>query len=228
MGRRPGPGRRAAHGLGHARRRRRLTVSTPPQLPSRQMRAAIDRFDALVDAVVDRMRGHAALDRLFYGASELGDFSLVWLILGALRGLRSERDWHAAVRVGAGLGIESVLVNLGIKSLFGRTRPDRSSVVPALRLRQPRTSSFPSGHATSAFSAAALLSEDDVLWPLYYAIAVVVASSRAYVKIHHASDVVAGVAVGIALGRVGRRMFPLPPAHALTGPGESSPHARGC
>src|SRR5437016_812531 len=98
------------------------------------------RFDARVDAGVDRVRGHPVLDRLFYGASELGDFSLVWLILGALRGLRSERDWHAAVRVGVGLGVESVLVNLGVKSLFRRTRPDRSAVVTALRLRQPRTS----------------------------------------------------------------------------------------
>jgi len=185
------------------------------------VRRALDRFDNRVDAAIDSARGQPALDRLFYGASELGDFSLVWLILGALRGLRSERDWHAAVRVGVGLGLESLLVNVGIKSLFRRTRPDRSALTTALRLRQPRTSSFPSGHATSAFSAAALLSEDDVLWPLYYGIAFVVAGSRVYVKIHHASDVLAGVAVGIALGRIGRRLFPLPPAHALAGPGES-------
>src|SRR5947209_10512036 len=122
-----------------------------------------------------------------------------------------------------GLGVESALVNGVIKSFFRRRRPSTLDFIPALPLRRPRTSSFPSGHATSAFSAAALLSEDDILWPLYYAIAVVVASSRVYVKIHHASDVLAGVAVGWTIGHAGRRLFPLPPAHALTGPGESSP-----
>jgi membrane-associated phospholipid phosphatase len=167
-------------------------------------------FDRTVDGWFDNLRGRPTLDRLFYGASELGDHSLIWLMLGALRGLRSEHDWHAAVRTGAGVGIESALVNIGIKSLFRRTRPVHDGVRPR-PLRRPRTSSFPSGHATSAFCAAALLSEDDELWPLYYAVAIVVAWSRVYVKIHHASDVVAGIAIGAALGRIGSRVAPLPP-----------------
>lgn len=182
-------------------------------------RDAIARFDGRVDGLFDPVRGHPAADRLFYAASELGDFSLVWLILGALRGLRSERDWHAAVRVGAGLGVESVLVNVGIKSLFRRTRPLWQGERPR-HLRQPRTSSFPSGHATSAFAAAGLLSEDDALWPLYYAVAVVVATSRVYVKIHHASDVLAGAVIGVGLGRIGRRLVPLPPAPHVVAPAE--------
>jgi len=169
----------------------------------------VDRFDRAVDRHFDRVRGNPTLDRIVYGASALGDHGLIWLILGALRGLRSEHDWHAAVRLGAGVGIESAVVNLGIKSLFRRKRPAWDLERP-LALRQPRTSSFPSGHATSAFTAAALLGEGDPLKPLYYGIAVVVAWSRVYVKIHHASDVVAGIGVGIALGKIGRRLFPLP------------------
>lgn len=172
---------------------------------------AFDDFDRAVDRAFDRLRGKPKLDRLFYGASALGDHSLIWLLFGALRGLRSEHDWKAAVRVGLGVGAESALVNVGVKSLFRRARPVHDGPRP-LRLRQPRTSSFPSGHATSAFCAAALLSEDDELWPLYYAAAVVVATSRVYVRIHHASDVVAGIAIGAALGRIGRRLMPLPPA----------------
>ena len=183
-------------------------------------------FDARVDRAFDRLRGHPAADRLFYGASELGDFSLVWLIIGAMRGLRSERDWHAAARVGGGLAIESVLVNVLIKSLFRRTRPPWEPE-RAIRLRRPRTSSFPSGHATSAFSAAGLLSEDDVLWPLYYAIAVIVASSRVYVRVHHASDVLVGAAIGVALGRIGRKLVPLPPAPHIVAEPESPETGRG-
>jgi undecaprenyl-diphosphatase len=183
-------------------------------------RKRIAAFDAQVDNAFNRLRGHPAADRLFYAASELGDFSLIWFILGALRGLRSEHDWHAAVRVGGGLMIESVLVNGVIKSLFRRTRPPWDLERP-LRLRRPRTSSFPSGHATSAFSAVGLLGEEDALWPLYYVIAVVVASSRVYVKVHHASDVIAGAAIGLALGRIGRKLVPLPPAPHVVAPAES-------
>jgi membrane-associated phospholipid phosphatase len=183
-------------------------------LLSSATRQRVAELDAQVDAWFDPIRGHPVADRVFYAASELGDFSLIWLILGALRGLRSERDWHAAVRAGLGLGAESLLVNVGIKSLFRRTRPPWDVDRP-MRIRRPRTSSFPSGHATSAFAAAGLLSEDDPLWPLYYAIAVIVATSRVHVKIHHASDILAGAAIGVVLGRVGRRLSPLPPVESI-------------
>jgi undecaprenyl-diphosphatase len=172
-------------------------------------RRRIRAFDRRVDAAFDRVRGNRFLDRVFYGASALGDHGLIWLILGALRGLQSERDWDATVRAAAGVGAESALVNLGVKSLFRRSRPVWDGPRPH-PLRRPRTSSFPSGHATSAFTAAALLSDDDPLWPAYYAIALVVAWSRVYVRIHHASDVLGGIAVGVVLGRVGRCLFPLP------------------
>jgi undecaprenyl-diphosphatase len=150
----------------------------------------------------------------------VGEHGIVWLLLGALRGLRSEHDWHAAVRVGAGVAIESVIVNLGVKTLFRRTRPpwDVDRPIP---IRRPLTSSFPSGHATSSFTAAVLLADDDVLWPAYYAIATLVATSRVYVKIHHASDVAGGVALGLLMGHLARRRSPLPvqPAESLTGSG---------
>jgi hypothetical protein len=52
-------------------------------------------------------------------------------------------------------------------------------------LRQPLTSSFPSGHASAAFVAAALLSDRRPLpeKALWYGLAGVVASSRVHVKI---------------------------------------------
>lgn len=180
----------------------------PPSVGNR-----IAEFDKRVDRAFDTLRGNPAIDRVFYGASTLGDHGLIWLMLGAARGLRSEHDWHAAVRVGVGVGVESALVNLGIKSLFRRKRPAWELERP-MKLRRPRTSSFPSGHATSAFTAAALLSDGDPAWPLYYGAATIVALSRIHVRIHHASDVVAGIAVGMALGRIGRKLFPLPsPIH---------------
>ncbi|HVL28309.1 MAG TPA: phosphatase PAP2 family protein [Acidimicrobiales bacterium] len=179
-------------------------------------RRAIARFDLAADSAFERLRGNRTADRVFYAASELGDFSLVWLLLAAARGLRSERDEKAAVRVAVAAAAESALVNGLVKSLFRRTRPPWDVVRPH-RLRRPLTSSFPSGHASAAVSNAILLSEDDPLWPAYVAVAAVVASSRVYVKIHHASDVLAGAGLGVVLGLVGRKVMPLPPHERAAG-----------
>jgi undecaprenyl-diphosphatase len=165
-------------------------------------------FDTSVDQAFDRLRGRRVPDRIFYAASMLGDHGLIWLLLATLRALKGPQHTRAALRTAIGVGIESAIVNVGIKSVFRRVRPRWDQQRP-LPLRRPKTSSFPSGHATSAFCAAALLSEGDRLAPLYYLTAIVVASSRIHVKIHHASDVVAGIAVGAVLGRAGRRLWRL-------------------
>jgi undecaprenyl-diphosphatase len=172
---------------------------------------AVDHFDDAVDHFFDHLRGHPPVDRVMYGASALGEFGLLWVILGVLRGLRGDHHWRAAVRVGAVVGIESVVVNAGVKSLFRRRRPV-TTVARPYPLRIPLTSSFPSGHATSAFCAATLLADGDpALAPLYYTAAAVVALSRIHVRIHHASDVVGGIAIGLGLGRLARRLVPLEP-----------------
>ncbi|HTJ74192.1 MAG TPA: phosphatase PAP2 family protein [Acidimicrobiales bacterium] len=173
-------------------------------------RRGVGQFDLAVDRAFDHIRGHPVADRAFYAASELGDFGLIWVMLGTIKGLRRGGDLEGALRMVAAIGVESILVNGIIKSFFRRTRPEWIGERP-LRLRQPLTSSFPSGHATAGFSAAMMLSEDDPLAPLYFALAAFVAASRIHVKIHHASDVAGGVALGLLLGVLGRRVMPAPP-----------------
>ena len=173
-------------------------------------RSAVSRFDDLVDGWFDHLRGHPVPDRVFYAASELGDFSLLWLLLASARSLRSQQDEKAALRVAVCSLVESAFVNGAVKSLFRRKRPVFDAVRPH-HLRTPLTSSFPSAHATAAVSNAILLSEDDPLWPLYLALGAIVASSRVYVKIHHASDVLAGLGLGAALGLAAKRLWPLQP-----------------
>ncbi|HUQ63840.1 MAG TPA: phosphatase PAP2 family protein [Acidimicrobiales bacterium] len=174
------------------------------------MKEQIRDFDRFVDIKFDRLRGRPVADRIFYTASELGEFGLIWMLFAALRAVRSRQGQGVARRVVTGMAIESVLINGVVKSLFRRRRPVWQTEHP-LPLRRPRTSSFPSGHATSAFTGAMLLSENDPLWPVYFVVAPVVAFSRVYVRAHHASDVVAGIAIGVGLGIVGRRVLPLSP-----------------
>ena len=105
------------------------------------------------------------------------------------------------------LGAESLIVNQGVKRLFRRDRPTQTGD-DRLQVRRPRTSSFPSGHASSAAFAAMVLSGWDGrrVGMAWWKIAAIVGISRAYVRIHHGSDVVAGALVGTLLGLVGRRI----------------------
>lgn len=187
-------------------------ASGPPPPWSTRLTDHLDGFDDAVDARFDaHLRGRAPVDRLMYSVTELADFSLLWHLVGATRGLRSERDRREAVRLSMVLGVESTMVNGLLKSLFKRERPIPDFQRPH-HLRIPLTTSFPSGHASAAFCAATLLADgrrgpSRVAW---YGLAAVVASSRVHVKIHHASDVLGGVAVGLAVGQVARRVWRRP------------------
>lgn len=164
---------------------------------------AVESFDAWADAQLERLRGNKAADVVFTTASELGDFSLIWHLVGAVRGLTSDHHANQAFIFSALIGAESIIVNQGIKRLFRRTRPTEAGD-PRYPVRKPSTSSFPSGHASSAFFAATLLTWwSSWPWaPLWFAIALVVALSRAVVRIHHPSDVAGGMVTGLVLAAI--------------------------
>jgi membrane-associated phospholipid phosphatase len=156
----------------------------------------VERFDEVVDQQLERVRGNSVLDRVFTTASHVGDFSLIWHSVNLLLGIRA-RNPRRVITFAALIGLESLVVNQGVKRLFRRARPTTTGD-DRLEVRQPRTSSFPSGHASSATFAAALLAPrtHQPVTALVWLASGTVATSRAYVRIHHASDVVAGVITG--------------------------------
>jgi undecaprenyl-diphosphatase len=172
--------------------------------------ACVARFDQAMDAAFERLRGRPLADGVFYAASAAGEHGLVWLAVALARARSGGRHRRAAARAAVALPLESLLVNGVIKSLFRRRRPAGFADPRPLPLRVPRTSSFPSGHASSAFCAAVLLGDGDRHWPLYVLAAAVVAASRIHVRIHHGSDVLAGALLGTAIGLLVRRIAPLP------------------
>ena len=161
-------------------------------------------FDARVDRLVEPIRNVRAAVLIFVVASAVGDFGLVWHAIGLIRAIGSVDRFYDALVFSSMIGIESLLLNQGIKRFFGRTRPTERGDV-RIAVRTPRTSSFPSGHASSAFFSALVLTHW-VTWPwmvCFYLLAVVIATSRVGARIHHASDVLAGALTGTLLGIFG-------------------------
>jgi membrane-associated phospholipid phosphatase len=123
----------------------------------------------------------------------------------------ADLGWH---------GTESVLLADGItyvlKGMAGRARPFVTGGADADDFKLFRgfgdsnNQSFPSGHATSAFAAAAAVTNETTRWwprsewivgPIMYAGATAVGLSRMYHNKHWASDVVLGAAIGTFTGR---------------------------
>jgi membrane-associated phospholipid phosphatase len=119
--------------------------------------------------------------------------------------------WHGTEAVLLADGVTYVLKGLG-----GRARPYVSNDLNAHDFSFGRgfgkgdDQSFPSGHSTTAFAAAAAVTNETSRWwphstwivgPLMYGGATAVALSRMYHNKHWASDVVLGAAIGTFSGR---------------------------
>ena len=163
--------------------------------------STVARFDRFVDERLESLRESSTAGRVFTSASHLGDWSLIWHTVGAIRGLTSDRRADQAIVLSVLLGAESLVVNQGVKRLFRRERPTDSGD-DRFAVRTPSTSSFPSGHASAAAFAATVLTTLDgkKSAPLWFGLAAVVGTSRAFVRIHHASDVIGGAVAGVGLG----------------------------
>lgn len=176
-----------------------MTIDPPSLL------ANFEEFDARIDDRIESLRDHPVFARVFTSASHVGDFSLIWHIVSVARGTTSNKGARQAVALSTLVGLESLIVNQGIKRLFRRERPT-SSGDDRFSVRTPSTSSFPSGHASAAFFAATVLTTLDgkKRAPLWFGLASVVGTSRVYVRIHHASDVIGGAIIGVGLGLLAR------------------------
>jgi hypothetical protein len=186
-------------------RPRSRSAGSPPREPA--LRPSRPTFDTVGSTPqLEPWRDRRGVDRVFHRASEVGDFSLVWQVIGAAVRPRCPRDWRPVRSCSPALiGLESLIVNQGIKRLFRRTRPTETGdprsrcasrarpASPAVtrRRRSSRPRCSPRGRAGP--------------WaPLWFAIAASWRSAGPIVRIHHPSDVVGGAVVGLVLVRRSR------------------------
>ena len=168
---------------------------------------AVRTFDDRVVHLLEPWRDHPVVSTIMTAATNAGEFSAIWHGCNLVRGVVLGRP-DQVIALSVGIGLESLVVNQGLKRAFKRRRPTTGGD-ERFEIRTPLTSSFPSGHASAAaFAATTLIGWDGKRSaPLWATLAATVAVSRPFVRIHHASDVVGGVAVGVALGLVARRAF---------------------
>ena len=146
------------------------------------------------------------LDRAFAAVSRAADHAKLWTATAAVLAVTGGRQGRRAAVDGlASVAVTSTVVNVGIKPLRRRRRPDRVAyAVPIARhVEMPLSTSFPSGHAASAFAFATGVTRElpTVGIPLHAA-AAVVAYSRVHAGVHYPIDVIAGSVFGGSLSPV--------------------------
>jgi undecaprenyl-diphosphatase len=127
----------------------------------------------------------------------------VWValavVVGMIRGLGVARSLGLAVVVALATFAADALAFL-IKDLTHRTRPfvAHPQIHP---LYVVHSSSFPAGHAATAFAGAVLLSVAAPRFaPAFVALAVLIGVSRVYDGVHYPSDVLVGALLGALVG----------------------------
>ena len=148
------------------------------------------------------------LDRAMANLSRAADYSKLSLSASAALALfGGARGRRAAVAGLASVAVTATVVNVAVKPLARRRRPDRlAHQVPVARqVPMPISRSFPSGHSAAAFAFAG--GAGDVLpavsLPLH-ALAALVAYSRVHTGVHYPLDAIAGSVLGAALSQVTR------------------------
>jgi membrane-associated phospholipid phosphatase len=147
-----------------------------------------------------------ALDAAFRRISRAANKSRLWLgcsaVLAAFGGKRGRR---AAENGLASIALTSAVVNLVLKPLGNRHRPDRLmyDVPVARQVTMPHSTSWPSGHSASAFAFASGVGAawSQVGIPVSF-LASLVAYSRVHTGVHYPSDTIAGTACGVALAPI--------------------------
>jgi membrane-associated phospholipid phosphatase len=156
---------------------------------------AVDR--AVYEAVADTPTPE--LDGPVRRLSNAANYSRLWLGIAAVIAVGGRRGRRAALEGVLAIGVTSGTVNLGIKPLAQRRRPDRAgpATFAARHVPMPESTSFPSGHAASAFAFAYAVGRHlpGLAVPIRL-LASGVAYSRVHTGVHYPGDVVIGSILG--------------------------------
>lgn len=162
----------------------------------------IQKLDQAASTGLSNLHIGNTIDRSIRGLSKSADYGRLWMGVSVGLALTGKRGRTASAQGIISLVCSSAVANLVLKPIFGGPRPDPSPLSRRRRLKhQPVSGTFPSGHSASAaaFATGASLACPSAA-PVLIPLAAGVAYSRMHTGAHWLSDVLAGSALGAAIG----------------------------
>jgi undecaprenyl-diphosphatase len=165
----------------------------------------LERIDLAVYSAVagtETPRLDSAMRRL----SRAADYSRLSIASGVLLAIAGGHEGRRAAASGlAAVAVTAAVVNLAIKPLGRRRRPDREALDVDIerQIQMPGSRSFPSGHtaAAVAFASGAGHIMPAAGAPLH-ALSAVVGYSRIHTGVHYPGDVLAGALTGAMIADI--------------------------
>lgn len=164
---------------------------------------ALLRFDTELFTLINHLPHTPVMDAIALAVSGVSAAGMIWFVLAAILFFREEKrhHWFFLPILTAG-ALSGTIVNLILKPLVARPRPDLA--MGAILVGNGLFDySFPSGHATISFAAAAVLSRIEPRWKaLFYILAICISLSRIYLGKHYPLDVITGSLLGWGIGHL--------------------------
>ena len=164
---------------------------------------SVKRFDA---SLMNWGQAHARtnfMDRAMVFFTKLGDRGAIWIIYAVICAC-SAKLRQVGLNLTMCVSACAFLGNFAIKPLFGRRRPCNVDGSHLLLIARQGDSSFPSCHTMTSFAAAVVTAwqAGGLLGVTSVVFASVISFSRVYLYMHYPSDVLAGMALGMATGGI--------------------------
>ena len=141
---------------------------------------------------------HPFLNSFALFITHLGEWGLIWLVLGILLLSLHSKLGSGLWRMSLALCLTALVSNVFLKPVVARPRP--FAVIEKLEVlgQRPKTFSFPSGHASEAFAGAYALTQlyRRARWPSF-TLASLIALSRVYIGVHYPLDIIFGSLIGL-------------------------------
>ncbi|MCQ2515830.1 MAG: phosphatase PAP2 family protein [Saccharofermentans sp.] len=140
------------------------------------------------------------MDRFMINITSLGNLGTVWILIALLLMISEPDKQHVGASMLIALVMCIVIGNILIKNIVRRNRPFFHKNYKML-IKQPWDYSFPSGHTLSSFAAATVLfSLNQTVGILSLVLAVMIALSRLYLRVHFFTDVFFSMILGTGIG----------------------------
>ena len=163
----------------------------------------VKQFDASLMNWVQANAKTDFMDSAMLFFTRLGDRGAIWIIYAMLCAC-SVKLRQVGLNLTMCVSACAFLGNFAIKPFIRRPRPCAVDDSRILLLARPGDSSFPSCHTMTSFAAAVVTAwqAGGLLGATSVAFASMISFSRVYLYVHYPSDVLAGMALGMATGGV--------------------------